>query len=338
MKIKEILHYLEEIAPPQYQEGYDNSGLIVGNPEWEASGAIICLDSTEEVIEEAHRLGANLVIAHHPIVFKGLKRLTGRNYVERTVIKAIQYGIAVYAIHTNLDNVYHQGVNAKIAERLGLENTSILAPKCETRQLHLAMRAEEADALKSALKEVREDIQADFLPVSSQEVVHSWIRFEAGRRSVVESLLREHCNWRGQGNMSSLQNTSPLLGSGMIGYLPEAVEEEVFLHHLKEKMKVRCIRHTALLGKKVQKVAFCGGAGSFLLSHALRQGADFFITGDYKYHEFFDADGRIVIADIGHYESEQFTIDLIYQLIKNKFRNFAVRCTEQVTNPVQYFF
>jgi putative NIF3 family GTP cyclohydrolase 1 type 2 len=185
---------------------------------------------------------------------------------------------------------------------------------------------------------VREDIQADFLPVSSEEVVHSWIRFEAGRRSVVESLLREHCNWRGQGNMSSLQNTSPLLGSGMIGYLPEAVEEEVFLHHLKEKMKVRCIRHTALLGKKVQKVAFCGGAGSFLLSHALRQGADFFITGDYKYHEFFDADGRIVIADIGHYESEQFTIDLIYQLIKNKFRNFAVRCTEQVTNPVQYFF
>jgi dinuclear metal center YbgI/SA1388 family protein len=339
MKIKTLLNYLEEIAPPQYQEGYDNSGLIVGDPGEEAKGAVICLDSTEAVVEEAHRVGANLIIAHHPIVFKGLKRLTGRNYVERTVIKAIRYGIAIYAIHTNLDNVYSRGVNAKIAERLGLENTRILAPKREMQQLRLSIPAQEAPALRAAFSELEEDIELQ-LPGGENGTanVQALIRFESGRMPLDRRLLNEKAGWNGEGSLSLLQNPSPLVGSGMIGDLPEAMDENAFLKHIKERMQVSVIRHTALQGKQVSRVALCGGAGGFLLSHAIRQGADFFITADYKYHEFFDADGRIVIADIGHFESEQFTIDLIYQLIKNKFRNFAVRCTEEVTNPVKYYY
>lgn len=339
MKIRTLLNYLEEIAPPQYQEGYDNSGLIVGDSGEEAKGAVICLDSTEAVVEEAHRVGANLIIAHHPIVFKGLKRLTGRNYVERTVIKAIRYGIAIYAIHTNLDNVYSRGVNAKIAERLGLENTRILAPKREMQQLRLSIPAQEAPALRAAFSELEEDVELQ-LPGGENGAanVQALIRFESGRMPVVRRLLEEKAGWNGEGSLSLLQNPSPLVGSGMIGDLPEAMDEKAFLKNIKERMQVSVIRHTALQGKQVSRVALCGGAGGFLLSHAIRQGADFFITADYKYHEFFDADGRIVIADIGHFESEQFTIDLIYQLIKNKFRNFAVRCTEEVTNPVKYYY
>ena len=260
MLVQDILHILESIAPPHLQESYDNAGLIVGDPGQEVTGILFCLDSTEAVVEEALALGCNLVIAHHPIVFRGLKRFNGSTYVERTVMQAIRQGVALYAIHTNLDNVYRQGVNAKIAEKLGLTDTRILLP----------------------------------------------------RPGEVE------------------------IGAGLIGFLPEPVAETDFLLQVKTALRVSCMRHTALRNRSVRSVAVCGGSGSFLLPEALRAGVDVFVTADFKYHEFFDAEGRLVIADIGHYESEQFTIELLYQIIREKFPTFALHCTKVNTNPVFY--
>lgn len=261
MKIQSLIAALEEVAPPVLQEGYDNAGLIAGNLQWETRGAVLCLDVTEEVVGEAIALGYNLVIAHHPIVFRALKRFTGKNYVERTLIKAIKNDIAVYAAHTNLDNVFHRGVNAKIAERLGLTHTRILAPR---------------------------------------------------------------------------EEASPEIGSGMIGRLPQGLPELDFLRMIKEKMRAGVVRHTELRDRPVEMVALCGGSGGFLLPQAIAQGADVFITADYKYHEFFDAEGLILIADIGHFESEQFTIELFYEILSEKFPNFALHCTKVNTNPVRY--
>lgn len=260
MQIKDVIAVLESIAPPHLQESYDNAGLIVGNPETELKGVLFCLDSTEAVVEEAIRKNCNLVVAHHPIVFKGLKRLNGAGYVERTVIKAIRHDIALYAIHTNLDNVHSRGVNAKIAEKLGLTDTRILSPK----------------------------------PGQTE------------------------------------------IGAGLLGNLPAPMGESEFLQHVKQQLRAACVRHTALRGRPVERVAVCGGSGSFLLREALAAGADAFVTADFKYHEFFDAEGRLVIADVGHFESEQFTIELLFDIIYEKFPTFALHCTEANTNPVYY--
>ncbi|MBK9017429.1 MAG: Nif3-like dinuclear metal center hexameric protein [Saprospiraceae bacterium] len=260
--IKDITSHLETIAPLSYQEGYDNAGLITGDAGWELSNILCCLDATEAVIDHAIQQGCNLVVAHHPIVFKGLKRINGINYVERTIIKAIKNDIAIYAIHTNLDNVLYRGVNSKIAEKLGLLHTRILSPKPETNSLEI--------------------------------------------------------------------------GSGLIGELPVAMDEVAFLKKLKETMLAGCVRHTRLLGRPIKTVALCGGAGSFLLPVAIARRADVYITGDFKYHEFFDADGHLVIADIGHFESEQFTIDLLHEIISEKFTTFAPLKTSVNTNPVHY--
>jgi dinuclear metal center YbgI/SA1388 family protein len=264
MRIKELTDYLEGIAPLQYQESYDNSGLICGHWDTEIKGVLITLDSTEAIVDEAIAKGCNLIIAHHPIVFKGLKRFNGSNYVERTVIKALKNDIAIYAIHTNLDNVFIKGVNEKIAQKLGLVNTDILAPK------------------------------------------------------------------------PGVMDPGQPVGAGIVGSLSEPMNEMGFLKHLKVAMQTGCVRYTSLLGKPVQKVAVCGGSGSFLLGSAIKAGADIFITGDFKYHEFFDAEGKLIIADIGHFESEQFTIELLFEIISGKFSNFALHCTELETNPIKY--
>jgi len=260
MLIKDIITVLEKVAPPHLQETYDNAGLLVGMEQTNLSGVLFCLDSTEAIVEEAIRKGCNLIVAHHPIVFRGLKRFNGSNYVERTVIRAIQAGVAIYAIHTNLDNVHQQGVNSKIAEKLGLQNTRILAPRAATEGI----------------------------------------------------------------------------GAGLIGEVSPSISERAFLQMAKTQLKTACIRHTALLDKLVRKVAVCGGSGSFLLAEAKRAGADVFLTADFKYHEFFDADGQILIADVGHYESEQFTINLLYDIVREKFPTFALHCTDLNTNPVFY--
>lgn len=261
MIIKEITALLESIAPVHLQESYDNAGLIVGNPETEVTGILFSLDAIESIVDEAIMKGCNLVISHHPIVFKGLKRFNGANYVERVIIKAIQNNIALYAIHTNLDNVLYRGVNERIGQRLGLQQMRILAPK----------------------------------PGSTDT------------------------------------------GAGVVGELPEAISETAFLEMLKTAMNASCVRHTTLRDKPVNRVAVCGGSGSFLLPEARRSGADVFVTADFKYHEFFDAEGRLVICDIGHYESEQFTIELLFEIIYEKYPNFALHLTKLNTNPICYY-
>ena len=357
MKIKDITQYLESIAPLSYQESYDNAGLIVGNPEANVEKALLCLDSIEAVVDEAIEEGCNLIIAHHPIVFGGLKKFTGRNYVERTIIKAIKNDIAIYAAHTNLDNV-RQGVNAKIAEKLGLQNCEILAPKKNLlKQISILCPLAQADALRQALFNVGVGYVDDYdstsfnvLGVSTfenpdlaQQAQQGEIKIEAVYAAPIEgkvlrAIHQNHPHSKPTYTIVPLDNRYQQVGSGMIGELVEPVNEKEFLKTLKNNMKTPCVRHTPLRRKKVRKVAVCGGAGSFLLSTAMAKGADVFVTADYKYHQFFDAEGKIVIADIGHYESEQFTMELFQELLQKKFSNFAAVLSNTNTNPVKYFF
>ncbi len=261
-KIKTVTDFLENIAPLDLQEDYDNAGLITGSSEWEISGVICALDCTPEVVQEAIDGNCNLIICHHPIVFQGLKKFSGSSYIVRAVVLAIKYDIAIYAIHTNLDNVLHSGVNERIAERLNLKNLRILDPK----------------------------------------------------------------------------DDSGVIGAGVVGELERPITKEVFLKNVKTSFQLDVIRYTSASEvEKVNKVAACGGAGSFLLDKAIDSGADVFLTADFRYHQFFDAEERIMILDIGHYESEKYTIQLLHELISNNFSNFAAQMTKVNTNPVRYF-
>lgn len=361
--VQDITRYLETIAPPAYQEGYDNARLIVGNPQTEVSGILVSLDAIESVVDEAIAKNCNLIVSHHPIVFRGLKSLTGKNYVERTVIKAIKHDIALYAIHTNLDNIYH-GVNQKISEKLGLQNLHILATKADTLQkLVTFVPLADTENVLRALGEAgagqignykncsfRTTGTGTFQP-NEQANPHLG---EAGKQEQVEeqrievmypaylaapvlaALRTAHPYEEVAYYQQAILNENQEVGSGMIGALPQPLSGTEFLGYLKEKMQLLMIRHTHLLDTPVQRVAVCGGAGSFLLPHALRQQADAFVTADYKYHDFFDADGRLVIVDIGHYESEVCTKEVLGELLSKKFVNFAVHLSEVNTNPVFY--
>lgn len=374
MKIKDITQFLETIAPPQYQEGYDNSGLIVGNPMTEITGVLVSLDCIEMIIDEAIERGCNLVVAHHPIVFRGLKRFTGKDYVERTIIKAIKNDIAIYAIHTNLDNVLHSGVNGRICERLGLTNCRILAPKRQVlKKLTTFVPTSQTQDVLDALFATgagqignykncsfRTEGVGTFLPTGSanpiigkigqnEEVSETRIEvvFDGFlERKILTALRQAHPYEEVAYYIHVLENENAEVGSGMIGELSsklpsgvggtEGVSELDFLKFLKEKMSASCVKYTDLLGKNIKKVAVCGGSGGFLLPNAIAAGADIFITADYKYHEFFDADSKIVIADIGHFESEQFTINLLSEVLQKQFEKLNVFSTKKITNPVNY--
>lgn len=349
MKTKDITQFLETIAPPVYQESYDNAGLIVGNPDAEVTGVLCCLDSTEAVVEEAIRRGCNLIVAHHPIVFRGLKSLTGRHYVERVVMQAIKNDISIYAIHTNLDNVYYKGVNAKIAERLGLRHTRILAPKGKAIKLFVFVPATHSDLVRRALIEagagaVNQPGPSSYATLgvgTSNGQAEAQMKLEVtlpvhAQSAVLRALHASHPDDNPVYDLVTVLNTNEAVGAGLIGTLEKPMKEMAFLKFLKKQMQAGCVKYTVLRGKDIQTVALCGGAGGFLLPTAIAQKADIFITADYKYHEFFDADGKIVIADIGHYESEQFTIELLHELISQKFPNFATHLTEVNTNPVNY--
>jgi len=363
MKIKQVTSFLESIAPLEYQESYDNSGLIVGDSKSEVKGALITLDCTEAIIDEAIETGCNLVIAHHPIIFSGLKKLNGSNYIERTVIKAIKNDIAIYAIHTNLDNVYN-GVSAKIAEKLGLENCKILAPKSDLlRQLVVYCPTANAKALKTALFEAGAGTIGDYDQCSFTSVGKGTFRANENctpfvgkigvnhtenedrieviypkfkERAILNAMEVAHPYEKVAHQIYVLENKHQLVGSGIIGELKTPVDAQVFLKNLKLNMQTDCVRHTPLLKQQIKTVAVCGGSGSFLLKNAIAEKADIFITADFKYHEFFDAENKIVIADIGHYESEQFTKDLIYDLLVKNFTKFAVRLSKVNTNPIKY--
>jgi dinuclear metal center YbgI/SA1388 family protein len=362
--IKDVVTYLESFAPLSLQESYDNAGLIVGDFTGQVKGILISLDCTEDIISEAIANKCNLVISHHPVVFNGIKKLNGKTFVERTVIKAIKNEIAIYAIHTNLDNVLN-GVNRKIGEKIGLTNLRILSPKKnQLRKLVTFCPDEQAEKVRSALFEagcgsIGKYDECSFNtqgigtfraleganPYTGKVGIrHSEAEtrieciFQAHHESkILKALFLSHPYETVAYDIYALENYNQDIGSGMIGELTEGVEEKEFLKKLKSAMQTQCIRHTALLDKKVKKVAICGGSGSFLLEDAIQSGADVFVTADYKYHQFFDADRRIIIADIGHYESEQFTPELLKELIVRNFSTFAVRLTELVTNPVHYY-
>lgn len=338
INIAKVIAHLESVAPPVYQESYDNAGLIVGSGAWECTGVLTCLDSTEAVIDEAIAQGCNLVVAHHPIVFKGLKRFNGKNYVERVVMKAIKHDIAIYAIHTNLDNVYAQGVNARIAAQLKLKNTRILAPKANMVKLVVVGSADYAQTIEKVVTQAASSAQTPTKVVRYINQTKEHLQLEAilpaERKARVSQELKALGGLEFWFEKTELKN--PLTGSGLVGELEAPMDELDFLRFLKQQMQAGCVKYTALSGKKIEKVALCGGAGGFLLPNAIAAGAQIFITADYKYHEFFDAENRIIIADIGHFESEQYTIELLAQIIQEKFGTFAVRLSTTKTNPVNY--
>lgn len=364
MRISTITSFLESLAPPVLQESYDNAGLITGSGDWECTGILCSLDATEPVVEEAVRSGCNLIVAHHPIVFGGLKRLNGNNYVEKTVIAAIKKDIAIYAIHTNLDNVM-EGVNGRMAQVLGLQHLQILAPKAGTlRKLFTFVPSAHAAVVRSALfaagaGQIGRYGECSFnatgtgtftagpgtRPFTGEEgVPHEEaetkveVIFPAHlEKAVIKALLDSHPYEEVAYDLVALTNVHTGIGAGIIGKLPEALPAADFLNLLRQSFHTPLIRHTAPGSRPIQKVALCGGAGSFLISNALRAGVDAFVTADLKYHEFFDANDRLLLADIGHYESEQFTIDLLQEVLEQKFPNFAVLKTKVETNPVHYY-
>ena len=364
MKMIDIINVLEAKAPLSLQESYDNAGLLTGDPAWECTGILCTLDATEAVIEEARSRGCNLVVAHHPIVFSGLKKINGKNYVEKAVISSIKNDIAIYAIHTNLDNIL-DGVNNCIADRLGLVNRQILLPKTgQLMKLFTFAPVDHAAKIRQALFDagagnIGEYSEASFNSegigtfkgsaatkpfvgepgkLHSEKEIRIELVFPAHLRNLlISTLIKNHPYEEVAYDIISLSNDYQSVGSGLMAELPEPLTEEGFLHMLKTSFNLSVIRHTPFLGKNIKKVAVCGGSGSFLIEKALKTGADIYISADIKYHEFFDANNQMVIADIGHWESEQFTTDLLIEILQAKFPTFAVLKSGIKTNPVNYF-
>ncbi|HEV2480145.1 MAG TPA: Nif3-like dinuclear metal center hexameric protein [Puia sp.] len=365
MQISSILGFLESLAPPSYQESYDNAGLLTGSGSWECTGMLVTLDATEEVVREAIARNCNLIIAHHPIIFKGLKGLTGRNYIERTVVAAVKQDIAIYAIHTNLDNVVAGGVNGRIASRLGILNGRPLLPREGVLQkLYCFVPVDHLEAVRAAVfaagagdiggySECSYAVEGagtflggegtqPFVGQPGSRHTEREARLEVIlpahlSRQVVAAMIAAHPYEEVAYDLVSLANSHPDVGSGLIGELSGAMAEKDFLALVRQAFMVPVVRHTQLTGRPVKRVAVCGGAGSFLISKALSAGVNFYITSDVKYHEFFDANGQLVIADIGHFESEQFTVDLLFDVLREKFRNFAILKSDVKTNPVNYY-
>ena len=364
MKIAAIINFLEGLAPLAYQEEYDNSGLIVGRSDDEVNAALISLDCTEAVVDEAIGTGCQLIISHHPIVFKGLKKFNQATYLERVVEKAIRNKIAIYAIHTNLDNIA-KGVNARICSVLGLSNSRILAPKSNLlKKLITFVPQSHADVVREALFNAGTGNIGNYYEVSfniqgvgtfkgnenttphvgepGKRHYEDEVRIESiypaiYENRIINALINTHPNEEVAYDLISLTNKNQQVGSGMIGEFETEITEVDFMKLLKERMQLQVIRHTDFINKPIKKVAVCGGAGGFLLKQAIAAGADAFVTADYKYHEFFDAEGKILVCDIGHFESEQFTQQLLFEIISNKFTTFAVRLTTINTNPVKYY-
>lgn len=362
MIVKDLIRFLDSIAPRVYQESYDNSGLLVGDENAEIDSALISLDVTEDVVQEAIDKKAGIIISHHPIIFGGLKSLTGKNYVERTVIKAIQNNIALYAIHTNLDNMSN-GVNAKLASVLGLQDTRILSPKEGLlRKLCFYVPVSHTESVLESLFKAGAGKVGNYDQCSFRSQGTGTFRAQEGAdpfvgelgiqhkeqedrvevvfpvdktQGVLQALLSSHPYEEVAWDLLKLENSQETLGSGMVGTLPKPVSAMEFLNHLKDTVG-GVVRYTKPISETVQKIAICGGSGSFLLRNAISAQADVFVTADFKYHQFFDAEEKIVIADIGHFESEQFTIELINDAVHEKFPNFATFQTAVKTNPILY--
>jgi dinuclear metal center YbgI/SA1388 family protein len=364
MKISEITNYLEHLFPLSSQASFDNSGLQIGISSEEVTSILVCLDCTEEILDEAIEKGVNLVISHHPLIFKGLKQIVGKNYVEKTIIKAIQHNICIYAIHTNLDHS-KIGVNAEIAKRLEIENPRILksienclyklsvfVPKDYLSKVEKAIFNAGAGKIGNYEEcSFESEGIGSFKPVEGANPFEGeiGIRLKTEEKKLEVLVSKHHISKvliamndahpyeEVAFDLIPLFNKNNDEGSGMIGELKSPIDAYTFLAKLKQNFHCGSIRHTELLSKKIRTVAFCGGSGSFLLNEAIQQNADIFITGDFKYHEFFNTENQIIIADIGHYESEQFSTNLIFDILSKKFTTFAIHLTGINTNPINYF-
>jgi dinuclear metal center YbgI/SA1388 family protein len=362
MQLKTILQELNTFAPLSYQESYDNAGLICGDVNQEIHSAMLCLDVTPAVVEEAVQCGCNLIISHHPLIFKGIKKLIGSTDVERALILAIRNHVAIYAAHTNLDNV-SDGVNAKLAQKLGLAQVKILDPLSgDLKKLVCYAPESAAESVRSAIfsagagmignyDQCSFNLQGNgtfrgnansspFIGKPGELHTESEIRIETIfpkhiQQEVLNAMRAAHPYEEVAYDIYPLENLNPMKGAGAIGDIPEMKEVD-FLLKVKEVLNAVCIRHTALLNKPVKKVALCGGSGSFLLKKAIHEKADVFISADFKYHDFFEAEGKILIIDAGHFETEQFTIELFYELLMKKFPTFAICLSKTASNPVFY--
>jgi len=363
MRIKEITNYIESIAPLSYQESYDNAGLIVGNGSDKTNGALITLDVTESVIDEAIKLNFNLIIAHHPLIFHGLKKINSSTEIGRCLIKAIRNNIAIYAAHTNLDNV-KGGVNNKICEKIGLTNCRMLKPfNDKLRKLVVYTPLAYASQVQKSIFSAGGGCIGNYDSCgyslegngtfrgnentnpfvgkkgklhTEKEIRLETIIPEVIKDKVISAIKKIHPYEEVAYDLYPLDLNYPLAGSGMTGELQKPEDEENFLRRIKKIFHIKSIRHSSFLGKKIKKVALCGGSGSSLINQAISSEADIFLTGDIKYHDFFRAENKIILADIGHYESEQYTKELFYDLLIKKFPKFALRLSDLNTNPVHY--
>ena len=363
MKIKEIVSALERFAPLPLQDGFDNAGLQIGLTDAEATGALLCLDVTEAVLDEAIASGCNLIISHHPLIFKGYKSITGKDYVERCILKAIKNDIVIYSAHTNLDNA-PGGVNFKIAEKIGLKNVRILDPK-ESSLIKLVtfVPSAQAEEVRNALFTAGCGCIGNYDSCSyntegegtfrAQEGSHPFcgtvgelhheteVRIETilpeyKTGEVIRALLSKHPYEEPAYDLYPLHNSWAQVGSGIVGELEEPESELEFLKRIKKIFEVGCLKHNKLTGRLIQKVSLCGGAGAFLIPQAVRSGADVFITGEIKYHDYFGRETDILLAEIGHYESEQYTKEIFYSIIRDLFPNFALQFSKVNTNPIKY--
>lgn len=361
MTLNELISHLEGLFPRYLQEDYDNSGLQIGQANVAIQGVLVALDCTEVIVQEAIDKKCNVIVVHHPLLFKGIKRIGWASEIERIIHRCIKHDIAVYAIHTNIDN-HISGVNGKIADILGLIQRRVLVPKKQTLyKLSVYTPIDHQQAVHDSLcrvgaggigeyrdcafftegvgtftpsKEANPTIGKADEPTEVAEVKMEYLIEKHRLAESLEAMRSKHPYEEVAHDLILLENTNGALGSGLVGILPEAIEAEKFLLELKNRFRCGVIKHTKLTGKMIKKVALCGGSGSFLTSEALRQNADIFISADFKYHDFFAAEGKIILADIGHYESEQYTSALLVEIIQEKFPTFAVRLTENNTNPI----
>ncbi|MFV8364305.1 Nif3-like dinuclear metal center hexameric protein [Flavobacterium sp. ZT3P35] len=363
MKIKEIITVLEEMAPLAYAEDFDNVGLLVGDQDTDATGILVCHDALENIIDEAIAKNCNLVVCFHPILFSGLKKITGKNYVERAIIKAIKNDIAIYAVHTALDN-HQEGVNKIFSDALGLINTRILIPKEHfIRKLVTYTNPENAETVRNALfdagagtignyencsfnsngigtyrgnEQSNPEIGERFEFVQANEIKIE-VTFEKHlENKILKALFKSHLYEEVAYELYNLENKHQNIGLGMIGELQNPMKEKDFLLYVKEKMHCGGIRHSNFIGKDIKKVAVLGGAGSFAIKNAILAGADAYLTADLKYHQFYEAENQLLLADIGHFESERYTKNYIVEYLRKKILNFAVILSEENSNPVKY--
>jgi len=363
MIIQDVINHLHNLAPLAYAEDFDNVGLLVGDKNQSITGILVTLDTLEEVVDEAIENNCNLIVSFHPIIFKGLKKLTGKTYVERVVIKAIQNNIAIFSIHTALDNSF-QGVNSIICDQLGLLNKKVLIPQSGTiKKLKTYVPIEHAEALRTALFEVGAgsignyescsfNIEGkgtylgneDSNPVigkkgelhTEQETAISITYTKHLESIILKTLFQTHPYEEVAYEISTLENTNQHIGIGMIGELETALEAKDCLNFVKTRMNTECIRHSKSLNISIKRIAVLGGSGSFAIPAAKAMNADLLITADLKYHDFFSAENKIILADIGHYESEQFTKSFLVEYLSKKITNFAIILSKTNTNPIKY--